>query len=166
MCYFRFVHTCKRLPALLVSLPPLIFTPVPFLGFFSCSCFLMTPWNRDQEQFQWAYDEGGDMIDCCSPHSLAGSECVCLVVWGWSGASPDVAVERNRLGALGHLVLGLSVGISCPQTVCLLKEPWFLIHVKYESLWFYGGWIFWWITVLWVPGDLSSQGCHHWHLDT
>lgn len=62
------------------------------------------------------------MVDCCSPHSLAGSECVCLAVWGWSGASPDVAVEHNRLGALGHLVLGLSVGSSCPQTVCLLKS--------------------------------------------
>lgn len=89
----------------------------------------------DEQQFQGAYNGGSEMKDCCSPLSLKAS------AWLWELVRdfPVIAPVHNRRRSLCHLIVCSLVNISYPRMMWLLRELWFPILMKSESV--VGNWL-------------------------
>lgn len=150
MYYCRFIHACKRLLAPFTSLLPPIFAQIPsdFRFLFSCNDS-MEQGPRTISVSMW-WRRGNDKLFSLSAPSLTLSECecFCLALWNWLETFLAIAQVPNRRNSLCHFVTCLSVNISHPQMMWLMRavvshpdEVWeLMILLGPESLVDNGAW--------------------------
>lgn len=149
MYYCRFIHACKRFLAPFASLSPPIFAPVPSdFRFLFCSNDSMEQGPRTISVSMW-WRRGNDrLLVFLLPLTLSECECFCLALWNWSETFLAIAQVRNMRNSLCRFVTCLSVNISHPQMMWLLRavvshpdEVWeLMVLLGLESLVENGAW--------------------------